>query len=188
MSEAADQCRLFFEQHAGDLNKVEALQRSGQFYEWEKYSASRHSPNPVISSERLIRLVINPLHVDPATGDLKPTAVSDVKDKGCSVDRLSHTTLDAAIAAGHENAAAKNATRPDAPPRSVCGVANMSAEDIRGIRVGQNIQPFCVYDTALVANNAHADVCQVVPGNGQVARSARMQLLALADKGRIAIP
>lgn len=188
MSEAADQCRLFFEQYSGDPNKVEALQKSGLAYEWENYSASRHSPCPVISSERLLRLVINPLHVDSLTGNLKPTAVTDVKDKGCSVDRLSHTTLDRCLATGHENAVVKNAAKPDAPPRSVCGVANMSAKDIRSIRVGQNIQAFCVYDTALAANTAHADVCQVVPGKGQDGRSARLQLLALADRGLIPIP
>lgn len=183
MTESENPCCAFFEQHARQLKKVELLQQSGHAYEWEGCSASKHSPGPVQSIEHVLRLVINPIHVDPETGGLKPSAVTDVKDKGCSVERLAHTTMEDSIARGRQVAISKNDATPSGPARSICGVANLSVEDIRKIKVGNNARAFCIFDTALESNPAHADVCQVIAPRGQEARSARSQLLALAEKG-----
>ncbi len=185
MTESENPCRVFFEQYAQHPKKVEILQRTGLAHEWECYSASKHSPGPVQSNERVLRLVINPIHIDPETGDLKPSAVTDVKDKGCSVERLSLTTIEESIATGRIVAAAKNEANQGAPAREIHCVANLSVNDIRNIRVGANTQAFCIFDTALEHNRAHADICQVVSPKGQEARSARSQLFALADKSCI---
>lgn len=183
MSEIENPCRAFFEQHALKPNKVELLQQTGNAYEWERFTASRYSPGIVQSTEQVLRLVINPIHVDPETGGLKPPAVSDVKDKGCSVERLTHTTTDDSIARGRKVASSKNLTIQGGHFRSICGVINLSVEEIRQIKVGGNTQAFCVFDTALEGNHAHADVCQVAPSGGHEARSARGQLFVLANRG-----
>lgn len=183
MSERENPCRVFFEKYAHLPNKVELLQQEGRAYEWENYSASLHSTGPVLSSEQVLRLIISPHHVDPETGTLKPSAVTDVKDKGCSVERLGITSIEESVAIGRKVADSKNEARPSEPPRSLCGVTEFSVEEIRCIKVGRGAQAFCVFDTALEHNPAHADVCQVVPPKGQEGRSARTQLMVLADKG-----
>jgi hypothetical protein len=182
MSEGENLCRAFFEQHTQNPKKVELLQQSGAAYLWENQSASKYSPGPVQSHERVLRLIINPHHVDPETGDLKPSAVTDAKDKGCSVERLELTTAEESVMAARKLAQSKNEANPNSAPRSICSVSALSVGEIRRIKVGENTQAFCVFDTALEHNPAHADVCQIV-SKGQEARSARSQLLELADKG-----
>jgi hypothetical protein len=182
MSESTNPCRAFFENCVGVLDKVALLQQQKDAIEWEGLTASANSPGPVHSEEQVLRLVFNPIHFDPETRTLKPTAVTDVKDKGCSVDRLAHTTLDKARETGASLAAIKNELNPDKLPRSLCGVAVLSVSAIREIKVGEQSRAFAVYDTALETNLAHADVCQLTSAKGE-SRSARLQLMALADQG-----
>lgn len=181
MSASENPCREFFEQHAQNPQKVHILRQTGFAYEWEALSASKHSPSPVKDEEIVVRLILNPIHIDLETGTLKPTAVTDVKDKGCSVDRLRHTSIDDSVNAGRKNAEAKNLSNPGKERRTVCGTAVLNAKEIRNITVNERTKAFCIYDTALELNKSHADVCQVVSDRGQEARSARLQLLQLAD-------
>lgn len=183
MTESTNPCRSFFEEHTANTKKVELLQKNGFGYDWENHSASKYSPGPVESDEQVVRLIINPIHIDTETGELKPSAITDVKDKGCSVDRIKIASPEKSIASGQSIAQAKNLANPDAPSRKVHCVAYLSAGDIRSITVGDNIRAFCIFDTALEDNLAHADVCQVISPKGQEARSARGQLFTLAEKG-----
>lgn len=183
MTARSNPCQAFFEQHAHTKNKAEHLQQAGCAVEWEALSASPHSPGPVLNQEHVLRLVINPFHVDPADGSLKPSLMSDVKDKGGSVQRLAHISEEDAIASGHANAEARNAAAPGSQSRSICGTVKLSVQDIRALVVATQARAFGVFDTAKQTNLSHADIFLIVPSNGQEARSARMQLLALADKG-----
>lgn len=177
-------CQDFFEQHAQTPKKAEHLQKSGQALLWETLSASPHSPGIVQSVEDVIRLVVNPIHVNPDDGSITPTLMSDVKDKGGSVQRLAHIAREDAIAAGRSHAEARNATAAQGGQlRSIYGTVTLSVEDIRSVVVATQTRAFGVFDTAKEINPSHADIFQIVSGNGHEARSARLQLWQLASQG-----
>jgi hypothetical protein len=184
MSKGKDECRIFFELNAKNPKKVELLQLQDARVEWENLSASSYSSHPVHIDENLARVVFNPIHVDAETGGLKPSAVSDVKDKGCSVNRLSFISIVQSIADAQAIAALKNKQYPERPTRRVCGVAKLAVSDVRSISVGDMTRAFGVYDTALENNRSHADICQLVSEkNKQQSRSARLQLFELVNRG-----
>jgi hypothetical protein len=126
----------------------------------------------------LIRLVFQPLHIDKESDQLKPTALSDAKDKGLSVDRARYRRVEDSLAAGVEQATKAN--EAGRTHRVVAGTFRLSAGVVRQIRI-ETTQAFSVYDTALELNDAHADVCQAVAGD-RAWRSMRAQLLELADR------
>jgi hypothetical protein len=179
MSSSANPCLNFFESVAQSKDKAGDLQKTGNAIQWESLTASVHSPGPIQNKEILLRLVINPLHIDPADGSIKPSLVSDVKDKGASCQRLGYGTEDEAIQAGRTLATSKNAAAPDKPPRSVYGTVKFSVSEIRALVVASNSRAFGVFDTALPTNGSHADIFQLV-NSPQEARSARLQLFQLA--------
>jgi hypothetical protein len=184
MSKGEDACRIFFELNAGNPKKVELLQLQDAKVGWENFSASSYSSHPVDIDENLARMVFNPIHIDAETGGLKPSAVSDVKDKGCSVNRLSLISIEQSIADAQAIATLKNNQHPEKPTRRVCGVAKLAVRDIRLILVGDMARAFGVYDTALENNRSHADICQLVSEkNKQQSRSARLQLFELVNRG-----
>lgn len=182
MSESTNPCQTFFKKNAAVADKVALLQQEKNAVEWESLTASVDSPGPVQSEEYVLRLIFNPHHFDLETQTLKPSAVTDVKNKGCSVDRLTYTSIEESRKNGESVAANKNKLSPDKPLKSLCGVAVLLVEAIRDIKVGQNSRAFTVYDTALKTNRAHADVCQLTSAPSE-SRSARLQLMALADQG-----
>lgn len=170
-------CLTFFDEHEKDGKKVQALQQQPDSLQWENLTASRHSPGTVGSQEYVLRLAFQPLHIDPDSRTLKPSAVSDVKDKGFSVDRLNHVSRDASIETGRTRAA--KALLEGRTPRNLCAVVPLEVSAIRAIHVDGK-QAFGIYDTAQADNRAHADVCQLVP-EGHASRSARSRLLELCD-------
>lgn len=182
MTTSENPCQAFFEQYAQESNKAELLQKSGEALQWEYLSASRHSPGPVSSDESVLRLVINPIHVDPEDGNVKPTLMSDVKDKGGSVQRLTHISREHAISSGQAVVETKNASIPGGSVRSIYGTVKLSVHEIRSLAVATQARAFGVFDTAKEANTSHADIFQLA-GSGQAARSARMQLFELATRG-----
>src|SRR5690554_6134628 len=98
-------CLTFFERHAEDPEKVKALQKEGDAVKWENWTASRFSSGPVGSEEEILRLFFQPIHIDRDSGSLKPTAVSDVSDKGFSVDRTGIRSRAESLEVGKERAA-----------------------------------------------------------------------------------
>jgi hypothetical protein len=184
MTSSANPCQAFFEQYAQNpKERAERLQQTGQALQWEKLSASPHSPGPVKDQEQVIRLVINPIHVAD-DGSVTPMLMSDVKDKGGSVERLAYASREQTIASGRAHAEAKNtAAGPSAKPRSIYGTVTLSVQEIREVVVATQARAFGVFDTAKEVSPSHADIFQIVAGNGQEARSARLQLWQLAIKG-----
>ncbi len=178
-------CLVFFQVHAENKEKVKILQTHPRLSEFERLTASNLSPGPVGNAEELLRQIFNPLHVELDTGDLKPSAFEDAANKGMSVDRLRYREQEASFEAGYARAEVANAhARPDAPPRTLHGLAKLRAESVRALKSG-DIQCFGVYDTALADNRAHADICQLLRDK-KAARSARSRLVDLA-KGSIAL-
>lgn len=172
-------CLAFFEKHKDSGgNKVRALQQEPTALGWEKFPASCHSPGVVQPEESILRLAFQPLHIDPETRTLKPSAVSDVKDKGFSVDRLKYVSREGSIESGKAHAE-KAMTLHGRTPRELRAVSTLEVAAVRSLMVN-GLRAFGVYDTAQDDNMAHADVCQLVP-EGQAGRSARSQLLELCD-------
>jgi hypothetical protein len=178
------ECASFFAANIENSDKVKALQQSGNGLTWELQSASIHSRGPVTNQECVFRLVFNPIHIDLETGSIKPSAISDVKDKGCSVDRQTLRSLKDVFEFGIIAAHKKNQNAgPGTPSRSLWGVSEINVSEIREILVGDSKRAFGVYATALAHNLSHADICQLIPEiEKQNARSARAQLFEAAAK------
>ncbi len=175
---------MFFEEHANDLKKVMRLRELAGVLDWENLTASRHSPGVVNSDESVLRLAFHPIHFDSESQSLKPSAVSDVKDKGLSVDRLRYASREGCIETGRLRAA--RATEAGRQPRGVHAVSTLRVKDVRSV-VTQGERSFAVYDTALEDNRAHADVCQLAP-EGQAGRSARSRLWELCNTSLEIVP
>jgi len=173
------QCAKFFEHHAKDPQKVKALQKIEERIEWEKtQEASAHSPGLVRDGEIIYRQLVQPVHIDKETGDLKPTAFDDICNKGLSSDRLDHTTREEIIARGDARAETFNKSCTDPNKyRKLLALARLDTADIRKHKPN-GTQLMGVYDTALAENSAHCDVC-LLESDEQSKRSARAHLFRM---------
>ena len=122
----------------------------------EQESVSPHSPSSVDNGEMLLRLIFSPLHINDETGEVLPAAFSDVANKGLSINRLEHSSLDEIDKKGHAKAQNDNA---NGKQREYLGSVRARCGDIRGLSADE-ARLFCVYDTAVEDNTAHGDVCQ----------------------------
>jgi hypothetical protein len=167
-------CRDFFAINAITGDVAKALQKQPSPIAWERMSASDHSPGPVSDGEVVYRQILHPIHIDIQTRKLKPAAFADAADKGMSVERVAHKSLDDIRQSGRDRAAAQRKD-PKYADRRLFAVAELHSIDIRSIVVDGGKRALAVYDTAECNNAAHADVYQVIPGR-QSFRSARSQL------------
>jgi len=125
------------------------------------------------------RLIYSPLHIDPDTREVTEAAFSDVKDKGLSVQREGHTTPAALRALGEKKRAddwAKGKT-----DRVFLGIVTGPVQAIRELTYEGGARTFCVYDSALLDQRAHADVCQV-PSSPSAMKRARKKLRDLFQR------
>lgn len=175
-------CRDFFAWHACNPEIVKELQkRPVESLSWESATASDHSPGPVTQEETLYRQVVQPLHVDQETNTLRPVAFSDVANKGLSVDRLKHQSIESMLDAGKRRVAGQVAASSAQDQRRLYGLAELRVADIRNIVDAAGRRAFAVFDTARCDNASHADVCQLVDGK-QSGRSVRSKLIDAATK------
>jgi hypothetical protein len=180
------ECQEFFEQNAQNRAKCKELQKFPveTQIEWESQRASSASPGPVNDAEVLVRQIMSPLHFDEEAREFKAAAFSDVKDKGCSVNRLAHTTEEALKAVLAQRVERTNANPDRAEDRYPWGLLHLSCAALRSITTagpdGIQKRGLVVYDTALPEDRSHADVCQTMSEGGQ-ARSIRKSLLDLAN-------
>lgn len=173
---SANPCRDFFSLHAENRNVVKELQGTTDPIAWEKLSASDHSPGVVDALEVVYRQVMHPIHVDSETNKLKPTAFDDASDKGLSVERVAHKSLAEILQTGEERAAEQRARGGTYSERKLFAVAELHVGDIRAIVDAGGQRGLTVYDTALCANSAHGDICQIL-SNRQSGRSVRSKLI-----------
>lgn len=181
-------CCDFFESNAADPKSI-AKKLQAQFdasLEWQQLTASRHSPGVVQDDEVLYRQVLHPVHIDPETNSLKPTAFDDAANKGLSVDRASYRDLKAVIEEGVERIERQKAENDKYAERRLCGIGELKAGDIRAITDDSGRPGFGVYDTALIDNRAHADVFQLAAGP-KAGRSVRSKLLEAVKQPLIAV-
>lgn len=179
-------CREFFEAHAEDLQRCKTLQQQSleTQLEWEAETASSHSPGPIKNDETLIRYWLNPVHYDRQTGTLKATAFDDASNKGLSVNRLNHVSLEDIRDTAQVRVEAWIQANPDKIPRELIGYSDFSAGEARSVQVVEpppSRRAFAVYDTANLQDKSHADVCQIV-STTQGGRSARSQMRQLTNE------
>lgn len=180
------ECKEFFRVHAYNNDKCRELQKLSENVQidWESQSASEYSPGRVEDEETIFRQVMSPLHFDESSAEFKASLFSDVKDKGLSVNRISHCSIEF-LEDDLEKRVAKVNENPDRKEdRFPWGLLPFSTATIRAVVVTQTDgtirRGLGVYDTAKPDDPSHADVCQLVPEGAQ-ARSVRKSLLDLAN-------
>lgn len=176
--------KQFFEENSGSPDKVKKLQEQPERYDWELSSSSCFSPGPVSNSELLYRQAPSPLFYDDETGKLKPTAFDEVFNRGCSVDRGSHSSIDDIYRRGAQRVEKFNTDNPDKPRRSFSAVAELTCAEIRAHTV-DGAQAVGVYDTALETNVSHAELCQIIADTKANKRSVRTHLFEIARTSSI---
>ena len=191
MSAANNPCREFFESNASNPKKVELLINNPDKLEWEKINASQYSPGIISNDEFLIRTIISPIHIDHESGLVKPSCVSDVKDKGGSSDRELHSTPEDSVERINKVQQEKNESITESnKKRAVIGYSKISVNKIRSIHTNDNKRSFGIYDTSLKENISHSDICQLIPekvsdpkdpNQGQ-ARAARSKLFDIVKE------
>ncbi|WP_162876579.1 hypothetical protein [Achromobacter dolens] len=170
----------FFDKHAGNPKKVDALLGEQDRLAWENERCAANSPGVVAATEVLCRQIVNPVHVEKATGLPKPTAYDDIMNKGLSVERLDHATREAIIERGVARANDYNVKNPEPEKkRSLVALSMLKVEDIRAHEFS-GARTLAVYDTALPDIPAHADVCMVVERTEFAKKSARSHLFEIA--------
>lgn len=178
-------CREFFNANVENRQICKALQKESleTQVKWESQTASEHSPMPVSDDELLVRYWIDPVHLDPQTGALKPTAFDEAAGFGLSVNRLKYVTLEDVRAVAQVRVDQWTQANSEKPPKKLIGYSSFSASEVRAT---QTATPFPgrralgVYDTASSDDISHADVCQIAP-DAQGGRSARYQMRELAN-------
>jgi hypothetical protein len=128
------------------------------------------SPCIVESPERLVRY-LTPKHIEDAPEGHKlvmPSAFSHAGTLGMSVDRCKY----------------RSAARLDEVSKQYVGYVTATCGAIREI-CADGARCFAVYDTSLVENVAHADVCQVCFAPKSKQAEYRRRLRAVFDKDPI---
>ena len=165
--------------HIASNDKCKHLQQIPDCLEWQNETASKHSPEPVKSVEKVVRQVFSPVHIDTDSQALKPAALNDAEDKGLSVFRLKYTDEEDVITSGKIKAQADNDAGK--PEREFVAIANLSVNAVRQITDSEDKLGFAVYDTALHNVVSHADICHVQQGKKSF-RSIRSKLLEIMQK------
>ena len=147
--------------------------------ECENHSVSDHSPGLVGDDEVLIRELYSPHYINEDTGEVKPVAFRDARDRGLSVTRRLHSSERA-----HRAKIMKKVAADQAAGRNNDGfwrVVSGSCARIRGITGDDGRRLFCVYDTAREDDASHADVCQAIdpPPETVNRKSIRMKISSM---------
>lgn len=149
---SADKCKLLAGKHS------EAVSLEG-------LSVSEHSPFIVANDESVARQIFSPLHFDDSLNEIKPSAFTDVNNKGLSVNRLCLVEEEDIHVQGQAKELADN-TRLDLLDveninrRKYLGFTKAKVQDIRN-DLEDSKRVFAVYDSALLSTPSHADICLI---------------------------
>ena len=175
-------CREFFQLNTGNNERCKILQNldTAKQIAWEAESASVHSPGPANLKEVLSRHVLNPHHFDPVSETIRPNFFDDASNKGASVNRLAHISVEALRQNAQFRVDEVNLSPPASGARSLIGYTTISVEEVRSIFTDTPPRrALGVYDTAKNDDVSHADICQLISGK-QFGKSVRAQLFQIA--------
>lgn len=181
-------CIDFFSQNRENTKICKLLQEISEetLLEWERQTASEHSPCPVKNEEFLYRQILNPIHYDIETMTLKPTAFNDVSDKGMSVNRLDYASEESICQTATDRVERYNMGNPDKPTRFFLGLVRFNCTEVRNIIAQPSeagvipVRGCVVYDTAYEYDQSHADIFQIVKNKAHE-RSVRSKIMDLAN-------
>lgn len=172
-------CREFFDTNRGNPQKCKLLQEltPDVLQQWEQESASEFSPGIVLDEELLYQQIVDPTHIAPSGEGLKPVAFQDSSNKGLSVNRVNHSTVQTLIQRGVDRAEKFNRENPERPTRTLWGFAKFQAERVRQI-IAEHVgnRAFYVYDTGNPDDPSHADICQCVKDVKLAAKEAKQAI------------
>lgn len=145
----------------------------------ERESVSKHSPGSVGSDEVLVRTLFREQDLDP-DGRVKPIHFRpELSTRGLSVDRV-HL-------AGTEKLVSNKCA--DRRYNGYLSFLAVRCGDIRDLLGDEGRRLFCIYDTAIKDNRAHADICQnVVLPRGEENRTSRMMAIAWQLRDAFGMP
>lgn len=183
-------CSVFWQTASGEKLAI-LLQQLSETEQTalEQIPASPQSPGVVAAGEALFRALDQPLHFDE-NGEIKPTAFGDSESHGLSVNRLAHSTIEAATRRARDRVAAVNQRKLEhsaanvqhsgglQPPRTTVAYVTFNSSKLRALSSsahGLMRRAFGVYDTAKSDDHSHGDVCVLVTGK-QAQRSVREML------------
>jgi hypothetical protein len=141
----------------------------------EPYRVSHFSPKAVAGNETLVRFFFHPMHADK-DGNCKPNFFSHAETHGCSAQREELATRDEIYTFVTNFLGGKDTT-------AWLGYVAANVEHIRGIKMKEGDRAYCVYDTALPLNAAHAEVFEARAIEEADAIEHRAQLFSVFQKG-----
>jgi hypothetical protein len=133
----------------------------------ENQQVSAYSDTPVVASETLVRLVLDPTHIKYENGvaRLKTSFFSDASSFGASCFRKERASPDEYIRTV-KMILGRSPKASDGTPRKVYGVVLVPASEVKRIyhavelsgRQIQRLQAFCVYTTGDEQRPNHSDI------------------------------
>lgn len=153
-------CRASFDDSQNDSQRAAAIDATHPHCECQSVPVSDLSPGVVDDSELLVRILVSPIHIKGMK--VKGSAFSRAETTGLSVVR-DHYATDAVVLQVAQ-ALVDSARQANGDKAGVVGVLLVKASAIRGVRADDEAPCYCVYDTAIVENVAHAEALQRVHG------------------------
>lgn len=119
----------------------------------ESQKTSKFSPYPIANEELIARFVFSPIHINKKNGEIKPSIISHIFNRGCSIQRetiASNDELSRFVSDFLANDPKKE--------RSWNRVLIATCNNLRSITI-DNQKALCLYDTAEEHNPAHGEIC-----------------------------
>lgn len=118
----------------------------------ESCKMSKFSKSPIDGEECVARFVFSPMHINTKTGQIKPSIISHVFNRGCSIQRDT-------IAPDDEiNRFISKFLSQEPSKRTWNKVLVGKCSDLRNILIDSK-RALCLYDTAEKDNPAHGEIC-----------------------------
>jgi hypothetical protein len=119
----------------------------------ESKKTSKFSPYPIANEELIARFVFSPIHINKKNGEIKPSIISHIFNRGCSIQRetiASNDELSRFVSDFLANDPKKE--------RSWNRVLIATCNNLRSITIDDQ-KALCLYDTAEERNPAHGEIC-----------------------------
>lgn len=153
----------------------------------ESEKQSNYSPSPVHCDEELLRTMIHPDHVLNGEVTVAAVALSDLKSRGFSVDRVNYATRERIQRAIDKNLS-KNPEliEKGQDPRTGCDIAKFQCRSVREVVDADQQRAFVVIDDGIEINDAHAKILSAAKrGDGALRKLRDLLTPFLQDRKEI---
>ncbi|MEQ9226826.1 MAG: hypothetical protein RLO15_10785 [Parvibaculum sp.] len=149
---------------------------------------SRSEFGLIDANERIVRVILSPIHINKRTGEVKPSAfpVSHLMEKGFSLMRLEK--MDSPELQRQAEAIRDAATRGTGLLQEVKGVVVSTASELREIYDEEDRQAFCLFDEPVEAgedileNKAHSVAIRSLDQDSTEVQGLRDRLIDIFGK------